>query len=92
LIDAQAVNSIPHPERFRVYAVPAVAIAHEIGDVRCQNTVALGALYAVMADLLPEADLVKAIRESVPSKTVDRNLAAFEQGKTFIRSNFALEQ
>jgi 2-oxoglutarate ferredoxin oxidoreductase subunit gamma len=87
VIDPEAVRTIPQPDRFRVTAVPTVAIAHAAGDVKFQNMAALGALYAVISDLLPEADLIKAIRESVPAKTVAGNLAAFEQGKAFVLTN-----
>jgi 2-oxoglutarate ferredoxin oxidoreductase subunit gamma len=86
VIDPEAVRTVPGPERFRVTAVPTVAIAHAAGDVKFQNMAALGALYAVISDLLPEEHLVKAIRESVPAKTVAGNLAAFEQGKASVIS------
>ena len=91
IVDPEAVRTIPRPERFRVVAVPTVAIAHAAGDVKFQNMAALGALYAVISGLLPEGDLVKAIRESVPAGTVPGNLAAFEQGKTFVRTSARVE-
>ena len=86
VIDPEAVRTIPRPERFRVTPVPTVAIAHAAGDVKFQNMAALGALYAVISDLLQEEHLVKAIRESVPAKTVAGNLAAFERGKAHVTS------
>lgn len=92
IIDPQAIQSVPAADRFRVFPVPTLAIAHEMGDVRYQNTAVLGALYACIADLIREPDLAQALRESVPPATVDRNLAAFEKGKNFVRSTFDLEQ
>ena len=92
VIDPQAIKSVPAPERFRLYPVPTLAIAHETGDVKYQNTVVLGALYAFIADLIRESDLLETLRESVPPATVDGNLAAFEKGKNFVRSTFVLEK
>jgi 2-oxoglutarate ferredoxin oxidoreductase subunit gamma len=92
IIDPQAVQTVPAAERFRVFPVPTMAIAHEIGDVKFQNTAVLGALHAFIADLIREPDLVQALRESVPAATVDRNLAAFESGKNFVRTTFDLEK
>jgi 2-oxoglutarate ferredoxin oxidoreductase subunit gamma len=91
IVDPEAVRTIPRPERFRVVAVPTVRIAHAAGDVKFQNMAALGALYAVITALLPEDGLVMAIRESVPAKTLAGNLAAFEQGKAFVRTNARVE-
>jgi 2-oxoglutarate ferredoxin oxidoreductase subunit gamma len=90
--DAEAVRSIPHPERFRGVAVPTLSIAHAAGDVKFQNMAALGALYAVIAERLAEDHLVAAIRDSVPAATLTGNLAAFETGKTFVRTNFSVER
>jgi 2-oxoglutarate ferredoxin oxidoreductase subunit gamma len=91
VIDPQAVKSVPRPERFRVVPVPTLAIAHETGDVKFQNMAALGALYALIADLIREPDLLSALREGVPPATVDRNTAAFEKGKHYVRSHFTPE-
>lgn len=92
IIDPQAVQNVPAAERFRLFPVPTLAIAHEVGDVKYQNTAVLGALHAFIAELIREADLVQALRESVPPATVDRNLAAFEKGRDFVRSAFGLEK
>lgn len=92
IIDPQAIKNVPAPERFRLYPVPTLAIAHEIGDVKYQNTAALGALYAFIAEMIREFDLVQALRENVPIATVDRNVAAFEKGKKFVQSTFVLEK
>ena len=91
IIDPQAVKTVPAPERFRIYPVPTLAIAHEIGDVKYQNTAVLGALYACIADRIREPDVVQALRESVPPASADRNVAAFEKGKQFIQSALAVE-
>ena len=91
VIDPQAVEGVPRPGRFRLVPVPTLAIAHEMGDVKFQNMAALGALYALIADLVRETDLLNALREGVPPATVDRNTAAFEKGRDFVRSHLRLE-
>jgi 2-oxoglutarate ferredoxin oxidoreductase subunit gamma len=92
LIDPQAVTRVPKARPFRLYQVPTVEIAHATGDMKCQNTVALGALYALIADMIGETALLGAIEASVPPATLALNRAAFEQGKHYVRSHFALEK
>lgn len=92
LIDPQAVTRVPEAGPFRLYRVPTVEIAHQTGDIKCQNTVALGALYALIADMIGEAALLDAIEGNVPPATLALNRAAFEQGKHYVRSHFALEK
>ena len=92
LIDPQAVGRVPEAGRFRLVRVPTVEIAHATGDIKCQNTVALGALYALIADMIDETALLNAIQGSVPPASLDLNRAAFEQGKHYVPSHFALEQ
>ena len=89
--DSQAVKSVPRPERFRMVPVPALAIAQETGSVKSQNMAALGALYALIADLVQEPDLLRALKESVSPATFDRNTAAFEKGKEYVQSHFIPE-
>jgi 2-oxoglutarate ferredoxin oxidoreductase subunit gamma len=91
IIDPDTVRSIPTGDTFLLYAVPTVAIAHEIGDVRCQNTVALGALYALIGRHIDETVLLEALTQSVPPNTLDLNLAAFQKGKRYVQTTFALE-
>jgi 2-oxoglutarate ferredoxin oxidoreductase subunit gamma len=92
LIDPQSVQSIPRSERFRVVAVPTLAIAQETGDVKFQNMAALGALHALMEGLVQEGDLLQAVKENVPPATVDGNLAAFAKGKNYVQSHFDPER
>jgi indolepyruvate ferredoxin oxidoreductase beta subunit len=55
-----------------------IKIAEEAGNVLTQNVVLLGA--ASLKIPLSPASLKQAIRETVPKKTVDLNLKAFEFG------------
>ena len=90
--DSEGVQSVPRPERFRMVPVPALAIAQESGSVKAQNMAALGALYAVIADLVDEPDLLRALEESVSPATVAGNVAAFEKGKEYVQSRFMGER
>jgi 2-oxoglutarate ferredoxin oxidoreductase subunit gamma len=92
LIDPQAVSRVPEAGLFRLYRVPTTEIAHQTGDIKCQNTVALGALYALIADMIGETALLDAIKVSVPPATLGLNMAAFEHGKHYVQSRFALEK
>jgi 2-oxoglutarate ferredoxin oxidoreductase subunit gamma len=89
--DSQGVKTVPRPERFRMIPVPALAMAQETGSVRSQNMVALGALYALIADLVQEPHLLRAIKESMSPAAFDGNAAAFEKGKQYVRSHFMQE-
>jgi len=84
MIDPAAVKSVPDRDKYRVVEVPTVTIAHEIGGVKYQNSVALGALYALISDRIHEASIINAIETVVPSKTIETNLAAFEKGKQYV--------
>ena len=50
LIDPTAVHNIPQPEKYRIHEIAAMEIAHEIGGVKYQNSVALGALYPLIGE------------------------------------------
>jgi len=88
VFDPDAVTTIPPSGRFLCYAVPTVALAHETGDLKYQNAVALGALYALIRSRIEEVWLVEALKQSVPPKTVDTNMAAFDKGKRYVQSHF----
>jgi 2-oxoglutarate ferredoxin oxidoreductase subunit gamma len=89
VVDTDAVKNVPAGGHFRLYPVPTMALAHETGDVKYQNAVALGALYQIIRERIQEIHLLQAIRESVPVKTVDNNLAAFETGRRYVRDHFS---
>ena len=91
VIDTDAVKTIPAGGHVRLYQVPTVTIARETGDVKYQNAVALGALYALISELISEESLLQALREGVPSKTLNANLTAFEKGRDYVQSQLAQE-
>ena len=84
MIDPAAVKSVPDRDKYRVVEVPTVTIAHETGGSKYQNSVALGALYALISDRIHEASIINAIETVLPSKTIETNLAAFEKGKQYV--------
>lgn len=88
VIDPSSVKTAPRRERLRVYEVPCVELAHETGDVKYQNAVALGALHALIGEMIGEAALLQALQESVPPASREDNLTAFEKGSRYIRERY----
>ena len=67
----------------RVFRVPGLDMAQELGNVKVLNVVLLGAL----SELLPvEAEIWEdVLRERVPPRFVELNLNAFHTGRTWMR-------
>jgi indolepyruvate ferredoxin oxidoreductase beta subunit len=65
----------------KISIIDALSIANEAGNPLTENTVMLGALSTVEDFWVPEGALTEAIKESVPSKTLEANLNAFELGR-----------
>jgi Pyruvate/2-oxoacid:ferredoxin oxidoreductase gamma subunit len=55
-------------------------IAHEIGNVKYQNSVVLGALAALLKGRIKKDSLTRTITENVPGKSLEKNLEAFKRG------------
>ncbi len=66
-------------QRFTVKAFNAVKLAKEAGHVQSMNTVMVGAVSKYLP--LSKDVLMDCIRQSVPKKTVDLNIKAFELGR-----------
>ena len=66
-------------QRFTVKAFNAVQLAKEAGHVQSMNTVMIGAVSKYLP--LSKDILVECVRQSVPKKTVDINIRAFELGR-----------
>ena len=78
LIDPNSVRDVPTN---RVcYEVPAMEIAHSVGNVKYQNSAVLGALAALLESMLKKESLKSAVSENVPPETIVKNLEAFEAG------------
>lgn len=61
------------------HIIDSRAIAEQAGNILTQNIVMLGAASPMLP--LQKASLQEAIRKTVPPKTVDLNLKAFEMGR-----------
>jgi len=62
-----------------IYSIPATRLAAELGNTRTANSIMLGMWTAVMGVLRPKA-MQLSLAESVPPKTRDVNLKAFDVG------------
>jgi 2-oxoisovalerate ferredoxin oxidoreductase beta subunit len=84
--DASVITSPPPLGAAKVVAVPAAAIAAELGQPLVKNVVALGALQAA-TDVLPAETILKTIREALQGKRValaDLNEEAFRRGQKVV--------
>lgn len=66
-------------DTFKTYVVDAGRIAEEIGNIKTQNIVLLGAL--IKALKLDEIDWEEIIRETINPRLVDINLKAYKKGR-----------
>ena len=78
LIDPNSVQDVP--ENLVCYGIPAMEIAHSLGNVKYQNSVVLGALAALLKSMIKIESLKSAVSENVPPETIEKNIAAFEAG------------
>lgn len=82
LIDSHSVKGVP--KGIVCFEVPAMEIAHSLGNVKYQNSVVLGALAALLKSMIKKESLKSAVSENVPPKTIEKNIEAFEEGWTHI--------
>ena len=66
-------------KHFRCAVVDAAGIAERLGNPKCMNVVLFGAMTKVLG--LEDIDWEQAVRETVPAKTVELNLAAYRAGR-----------
>ena len=78
LIDPNSVKDVPKDLAY--YEVPAMEIAHTVGNVKYQNSAVLGALGALLKSKIKKESLRLAVTENVPPKTIEKNIEAFEAG------------
>jgi 2-oxoglutarate ferredoxin oxidoreductase subunit gamma len=82
LIDPNAVKDVP--KNHLCYEVPAMEIAHSLGNIKFQNSAILGALGALLKPMIKKESLKLTVSENVPPKTLEKNLEAFEKGWKYI--------
>jgi 2-oxoglutarate ferredoxin oxidoreductase subunit gamma len=68
-----------HRTDVETYGMPATKIAEELGNNRAANTVMLG-FWTAAIGAVSEAAMRQAVAESVPAKTVEVNMKAFDIG------------
>ena len=78
------IKEVPRTD-IKVVRVPTAEIALSVGNRKFQNMVALGALTSLSGVISREA-MEKAIRDSIPPKTLSSNLEAFKKGIEHVRS------
>ncbi len=80
LIDSGlVVPTEDHRQDITTHGIPATQIAEELGNNRAANTVMLGFWTAIVGAVSKEA-MRQAVAESVPAKTIDVNMKAFDVG------------
>jgi 2-oxoglutarate ferredoxin oxidoreductase subunit gamma len=68
-----------HRQDITTHGLPATHIAEELGNNRAANTVMLG-FWAAIAGVVSKEAMRQSVRESVPPKTVEVNMKAFDEG------------
>jgi 2-oxoglutarate ferredoxin oxidoreductase subunit gamma len=68
-----------HRQDLTTYGLPATHIAEELGNNRAANTVMLG-FWTAIRGVVSKESMRQSVAESVPPKTVDVNLKAFDVG------------
>ena len=68
-----------HRQDITTYGLPATHLAEQLGTSRAANSVMLG-FWAAIAGVVSREAMRYAVAESVPGKTVDLNLKAFDAG------------
>lgn len=66
----------------KAIGIPATRFAEELGKRQCTNTVMCG-FFAAVSGVVSEKAMRESVKASVPERTVDLNLQAFEKGFAF---------
>lgn len=80
--DPQALLKNLFNDRF--YCIDADSIAKEIGNFRFANVVLVGAVASLMK--LSDESMLQAIKNMVPPKSLEGNIAAFKKGKELVHA------
>lgn len=78
------VTSLAEGRCRELVEVPALAIAQELGNAKLAGTVVLGALALYLE--IPEEAWNAAISDTVPPKTIEKNIEAFRRGFAWRRA------
>ncbi len=80
--DADLVKMRKTKPGWKTYSIPATRFAEELGNKMMANIVMLGFLAAV-SDLVRADSLRKAVLDSVPAATREKNGSAFDRGREY---------
>ena len=80
LIDEDLVKPGPLRDNIRLYAIPAMKFSEEIGNKIVLNIIMFGFFVAMTDGLLDYDAAVKSVETSVPSRTIEMNMTAFNKG------------
>lgn len=83
LVDPDMVPRIPKRDDVQITIIPATKTAERLGCRIVANMVMLGALQA-KTKIVSENALHEAVKEYLPSKMVDLNIRAAEEGKKIV--------
>ena len=82
MIDDDLVKPNAAPAGCRVYAIPATRIAEELGNRIAANIVMLG-FFTAITDIISVQAARRALPSSIPSRFLELNEKAFEEGYRF---------
>ena len=82
MIDDDLVKPSAAPAGCRVYAIPATRIAEELGNRIAANIVMLG-FFTAITDIISVQAARRALPSSIPSRFLELNEKAFEEGYRF---------
>jgi 2-oxoglutarate ferredoxin oxidoreductase subunit gamma len=68
-----------HRRDINTYGIPATRLAEKLGNVRAANSVMLG-FWAAIVGVISKAAMRQSLADSVPLKTIDVNMTAFDKG------------
>jgi 2-oxoglutarate ferredoxin oxidoreductase subunit gamma len=83
IVDPDMMKKLPERTDITILQIPAARTADKLGRRIFENIVMLGALQA-RTKVVSEEALLTAIRENVPAKTIDSNLAAAREGMKIV--------
>jgi 2-oxoglutarate ferredoxin oxidoreductase subunit gamma len=84
MVDSTNVQKIPETKA-KVYKIPITETCRKMfGEVTYANMIMLGAL-TKLTRIVNGKTMEKVIKETVPAKTLDPNLKAFEKGQELIQ-------
>ncbi|HXH22786.1 MAG TPA: 2-oxoacid:acceptor oxidoreductase family protein [Dehalococcoidia bacterium] len=87
LIDRDLVELRPQPG-WKLYAIPATALAERLGNRMAANVVMLG-FFTAVTNLVSREAMEAAVRESVRERFIELNLRAFDAGYRYYREEAA---